>query len=616
MLNDFIKDYINEPNNPTYNYTLGREYERLGQTAAAISYFLRCAERHENLEVQYECLIRIGNCFDRQGNRNFTVKSMYQAAITLLPDRPEAYYLLSRKLEHESQYFESYMMTELGLKAHEIYDKTDLGVGYPGQWGLIFQKAVAAWWRGKGMEARKLLQSLVNDHWDKIDAGHKQVIEKNITSLGSGPESYAFRMYDKSMYNRLRYKFPGSRSIERNYAQVYQDLFILSVLDGRTNGTFLEVGGAGPFLGNNTYLLEKEFGWKGVSIEYEKKFVDEYRAVRPTKVLHEDALKIDYTKMMDENFHNNVIDYLQLDIEPARNTYECLLKIPFDKYKFRVITYEHDYYADVTRSYREKSREYLKSQGYVLLVNDLSPDGICNFEDWWVHPDLVSKQLMDKMCDITSGAKAATDYMLSGTKEEVVVSMAGINSNFKKRAIIVDDFYLNPDEIRAFAQKQEYVDGGFGRGFIGKRTVKQFLFPGIKEKFEELLGKRITKWEEHGMNGRFQLNIAGEPVVYHCDDQCYAAMIYLTPDAPTSTGTSTFQHKATKIRHKEHPNITSAFTYKTFLDRTPYETVDSFGNVYNRLVIFDAGSIHGATEYFGHDMEDGRLWHMFFFDTE
>lgn len=40
MLNDFIKDYINEPNNPTYNYTLGREYERLGQTAAAISYFL------------------------------------------------------------------------------------------------------------------------------------------------------------------------------------------------------------------------------------------------------------------------------------------------------------------------------------------------------------------------------------------------------------------------------------------------------------------------------------------------------------------------------------------------------------------------------------------------
>jgi hypothetical protein len=58
-----------------------------------------------------------------------------------------------------------------------------------------------------------------------------------------------------------------------------------------------------------------------------------------------------------------------------------------------------------------------------------------------------------------------------------------------------------------------------------------------------------------------------------------------------------------------------AFNQKTFLDRTPYDTVDTFGNIFNRLVIFDGGCIHAANEYFGSDIHDCRLWHMFFFDT-
>ena len=184
-----------------------------------------------------------------------------------------------------------------------------------------------------------------------------------------------------------------------------------------------------------------------------------------------------------------------------------------------------------------------------------------------------------------------------------------------KRAFIVDNFYHNPHAIRDFAKKQVYIEGGLGKPYIGKRTEKQFLFPGIKEAFEEILGKRITKWEEHGMNGRFQLNISGEPVVYHCDDQNYAAMIYLKPDAPPEGGTATFRHRDTRILHKSDPNIQSAFNGKTFLDKTPYDMVDRFGNVFNRLVIFDAGCIHAANEYFGADFDDGRLWHMFFFDA-
>ena len=79
---------------------------------------------------------------------------------------------------------------------------------------------------------------------------------------------------------------------------------------------------------------------------------------------------------------------------------------------------------------------------------------------------------------------------------------------------------------------------------------------------------KITEWEGHTMNGRFQSNKAGTPLVYHCDEQTWAACIYMTPNAPVATGTSFFQHRETKLRGGEE-NIHEAFNGKTFVDRTP-----------------------------------------------
>ena len=50
------------------------------------------------------------------------------------------------------------------------------------------------------------------------------------------------------------------------------------------------------------------------------------------------------------------------------------------------------------------------------------------------------------------------------------------------------------------------------------------------------------------------------------------------------------------------------------LDKTITEPVDSIGNVYNRLVIFNAGLLHSALGYFGYNKNNSRLWQMFFFD--
>jgi acid phosphatase family membrane protein YuiD len=91
-------------------------------------------------------------------------------------------------------------------------------------------------------------------------------------------------------------------------------------------------------------------------------------------------------------------------------------------------------------------------------------------------------------------------------------------------------------------------------------------------------------------------------------------MLYLTPNAPPQCGTTTFVHKKSGVRHSSHPEIMTALDWNTTLDRTPYDPVDVIGNVFNRLVIFDARCVHSASEYFGYNIHNARLWQMFFFD--
>jgi len=200
-----------------------------------------------------------------------------------------------------------------------------------------------------------------------------------------------------------------------------------------------------------------------------------------------------------------------------------------------------------------------------------------------------------------------------------------VNDDFSKRFFVVENFYQDPHGVRELALGATYFEG---EGAVGSRTRKQFLFEGVKEKFEEIMGKKILDhtdnnqgWRDGGINGRFQTCNAGTPLVYHCDSQKWAGMVYLTPDAPPQCGTTFFKHRKTGIRHNNQIDWSSGqglevFNQKTFLDSTPYEMVDKIGNVFNRLVIFDGGLIHSASEYFGWDLESSRLFHMFFFDTE
>jgi len=175
---------------------------------------------------------------------------------------------------------------------------------------------------------------------------------------------------------------------------------------------------------------------------------------------------------------------------------------------------------------------------------------------------------------------------------------------------VVDNFYADPIAVRNFALKQEFVEEK--DYYKGCRTKHQYFLPGTKEAFEKIMGIQIREWESHGMCGKFQYCTAQDSLVYHHDGQTWAAMIYLTPDAPYDCGTSLFASK-NGARKSSDANIRTAFD-GGFYDSTKFDLIDSIGNVFNRLFIFDAQNIHAASKYFGQTLEDSRLFHIFFFD--
>ena len=189
--------------------------------------------------------------------------------------------------------------------------------------------------------------------------------------------------------------------------------------------------------------------------------------------------------------------------------------------------------------------------------------------------------------------------------------MLSVNPSQKKKIFVADDFYLNPDAVREYALQSNFIEDI--RWYKGKRSELTYATEEIKTAFEQLIGQPIVKWD-YPANGKFQYCTPEDLVVYHCDLQKWAAVLYLSPGAPYQTGTNLYAHKNTGIRTFDDPGYSYDVFGGGFYDGTKFDTVDTVGNVYNRVVIFDAHSIHAAAGYFGQSKETARLFQIFFFD--
>jgi hypothetical protein len=187
--------------------------------------------------------------------------------------------------------------------------------------------------------------------------------------------------------NTLRSPIEGRTTI---YSQTAQDLFVIAMTNGKQNGTYLEIGCGWPTGGgNNTFALEKDFAWTGISIDNGRDAVDnwrplekEWQAKRPQADFRcVDAFAVDYSLLSD------YFDYLQIDIDPAENSLEILKQIT-KHIRFSLITFEHDWPLYVG-PVREQSRTHLQNEGYQCVIQNIGG------EDWWADPNIIDKDLIN-----------------------------------------------------------------------------------------------------------------------------------------------------------------------------------------------------------------------------
>lgn len=182
--------------------------------------------------------------------------------------------------------------------------------------------------------------------------------------------------------------------------------------------------------------------------------------------------------------------------------------------------------------------------------------------------------------------------------------------------MIIDNFYPNPDEAREYALSLPFDVKG---NFPGART-KSYLPNFLKDQLQSCISPvgKISNWYEDQYTGCFQITTARDRTWIHCDFENWAAVCYLTPNAPSTGGTGFFRNKITGARSKRDLSCDDEWlknpAYDGY-DYTKWELTDNIANKYNRLILYRADMFHASLDYFGQNIRDGRLFQVFFFDT-
>ena len=191
--------------------------------------------------------------------------------------------------------------------------------------------------------------------------------------------------------------------------------------------------------------------------------------------------------------------------------------------------------------------------------------------------------------------------------------------------MVIDNFYINAMETRNYVLTQEFKVRG---NYPGQRTTSranEHLKNTIEEYIKHFAGKIIDwpmpddgKNNADTYNGAFQYTTSRDVSWVHNDGwNNWAGVLYLTPDAPVSAGTGIFRYKdGTRTVDEAKSKGNQSILDEHSQDYTKWELVDRIGNVFNRLILFNAKQYHASLDYFGTNKEDGRLFQVFFFTTE
>lgn len=201
------------------------------------------------------------------------------------------------------------------------------------------------------------------------------------------------------------------------YSQNKQDEWVLFETNNKQNGYFVDFGACDGIIFSNTFLLEKEYNWKGICCEPNKGYHKELVSNRPNSIIDfrcvysktgnvvnfldvtdnpELSAMEEYASIRDEHYdkrqkntsyevktvslndllcqHNapKEIDFLSIDTEGSE--YDILNNFNFDEYNIKTICVEHNW-----TSSRIKIFDLLIMNGYERVFVEQS-----RWDDYYV----------------------------------------------------------------------------------------------------------------------------------------------------------------------------------------------------------------------------------------
>jgi len=402
-LQDVLTTHIMDPKNPVKIYNLAQCYDKIENGAMAVSLYLKTADISKDTNLQYKSLIGIARCYDRQRDRNFTTEGALLDAAALMPKRPEAHYLLCAVYEKMKKWKSCLLHANLALDIEDIVPNEELG--FPGKIDLEYFQALAKWSITAQQDGKQLFFNL--KHKRKLPEHLREKVQLAL-DWNFYPDIIPYTQED---FERYKFLFPGIEKIHVNHSKHFQDMFVLSAYRGKKNGSYLEIGSGDPHVHNNTALLEEEFGWKGISVDNSEALCYEFRQARNNTVICADATEINYEDLFYKHCMDPIIDYLQIDCDEL--SISVLEKMPLDKFKFGIITFEHDSYR-LSTDKKYAAKKILEEHGYVCAVPNVGfhADGY-PYEDWYYHPDVVD---IPKEMLATKDTNFVFDYFMDPLK--------------------------------------------------------------------------------------------------------------------------------------------------------------------------------------------------------
>ena len=171
IIESLIVSLSSDPFNPELNFQTAVEYEKLRQTASAVSFYLRTAEYgyESHQDLVYLSLLKLAACFNNQNDRLATVSNALLQAVAYQPNKAEAYFLLSEFHERQKNWQECYSFAAIGLNLK------------PDDYRLQFEKAVSGWWIGRAEESKQLFNLLLKRK--DLLPQYRKAIELNLDSI-------------------------------------------------------------------------------------------------------------------------------------------------------------------------------------------------------------------------------------------------------------------------------------------------------------------------------------------------------------------------------------------------------------------------------------------------